>query len=41
MTVMEYGKQNHAAAVLLPGLRHGDLSLNDPERYARMVEEWI
>ena len=30
MTVIEYGKQNHAVAVLFPGLRHGDLSLNEP-----------
>ena len=24
----------------LPGLRHGDLSLNHPEQYARLVREW-
>ena len=26
---------------LLPGLRHGDLSINHPQRYARMLTEWI
>ena len=26
---------------LLPGLRHGDLSINHPERYVRMLTEWI
>ena len=26
---------------ILPGLRHGELSLCDPQRYARMVLEWI
>ena len=26
---------------ILPGLRHGDLSLNEPERYVRMLTEWI
>ena len=25
---------------ILPGLKHGDLSLNHPEWYARMVKEW-
>ena len=25
---------------ILPGLRHGDQSLNQPEHYARMVKEW-
>ena len=25
---------------ILPGLRHGDLSLNHPEQYARMIKEW-
>ena len=25
---------------ILPGLRHGDLSMNHPELYARMVKEW-
>ena len=24
---------------LLPGLRHGDLSLNEPERYVQMLKE--
>ena len=26
---------------LLPGLRHGDLSINHPQNYARMLTEWI
>ncbi len=26
---------------LLPGLRHGDLSLNNPEQYAKILTEWI
>ena len=26
---------------LLPGLRHGDLSINHPQRYVRMLTEWI
>ena len=26
---------------LLPGLRHGDLSINHPEVYVRMLTEWI
>ncbi len=26
---------------ILPGLRHGDLSINHPQRYARMLTEWI
>ena len=26
---------------LLPGLRHGDLSINHPERYVRMLTDWI
>ena len=25
---------------ILPGLKHGDLSLNHPSQYARMVKEW-
>ena len=25
---------------ILPGLRHGDLSINRPERYVRMLKEW-
>ena len=25
---------------ILPGLRHGDLSINYPERYVRMLKEW-
>ena len=26
---------------ILPGLRHGDLSINHPQRYGRMLTEWI
>ena len=26
---------------ILPGLRHGDLSINHPEAYVRMLTEWI
>ena len=26
---------------ILPGLRHGDLSLNKPEQYAKILTEWI
>ena len=26
---------------ILPGLRHGDLSINHPQRYAWMLTEWI
>ena len=26
---------------LLPGLRHGDLSINHPEDYVRMLTDWI
>ena len=26
---------------ILPGLRHGALSINHPQRYARMMTEWI
>ena len=26
---------------ILPGLRHGDLSINHPYRYVRMLTEWI
>ena len=26
---------------LLPGLRHGDLSINHPERYVQMLTEWV
>lgn len=26
---------------ILPGLRHGDLSINHPQRYERMLDEWI
>ena len=26
---------------LLPGLRHGDLSINNPEQYAKILTDWI
>ena len=26
---------------ILPGLRHGDLSLNNPEQYAKILTDWI
>ena len=26
---------------ILPGLRHGDLSLNNPARYAKMLTDWL
>lgn len=26
---------------ILPGLRHGDLSINHPQRYAQMLTDWI
>lgn len=26
---------------ILPGLRHGDLSINYPDRYAKMLTDWI
>jgi len=26
---------------ILPGLRHGDLSINHPEAYAQMLTDWI
>ena len=26
---------------ILPGLRHGDLSLNKPEQYARLLTDWM
>ena len=30
-----------SAMEILPGLRHGDLSINHPESYVRMLTEWI
>ena len=44
--ILESAKMIHRAISgseleILPGLRHGDLSLNQPECYARMVKEWI
>lgn len=30
-----------SSMAILPGLRHGDLSINHPQSYARMLTEWI
>ena len=30
-----------SAMEILPGLRHGDLSLNKPEQYAKILTDWI
>ena len=44
-SILESAKMIHRAIPgseleILPGLKHGDLSLNHPEWYARMVKEW-
>ena len=44
-SILESAKMIHRAIPgseleILPGLRHGDLSLNHPVWYARMVREW-
>ena len=44
-SILESAKMIHRAIPgseleILPGLRHGDLSLNHPSQYARMVKEW-
>ena len=31
----------HSSVEILPDLRHGDLSINHPQRYGRMLIEWI
>ena len=43
--IMDSAKLIHSAILgsqleILPGLRHGDLSINHPERYVRMLKEW-
>jgi hypothetical protein len=30
-----------SCAEILPGLRHGDLSLNYPEKYAELISRWL
>ena len=42
MTAVEFGKQNQNVVMLLHGggLRHGDLSINHPERYGNILKEW-
>ena len=44
-SILESAKMIHRAIpgselAILPGLRHGELSLNHPAWYARMVKEW-
>ena len=44
-SILESAKMIHRAIPgseleIIPGLRHGDLSLNHPAWYARMVKEW-
>ncbi len=44
--ILDSAKLLHAAipgssVEILPGLRHGDLSLNHPQRYAQLLTEWI
>ena len=44
-SILESAKMIHRAIPrseleILPGLKHGDLSLNQPSQYARMVREW-
>ena len=44
-SILESAKMIHRAIpgsklAILPGLRHGDLSLNKPELYARILTEW-
>lgn len=43
--VLDSAKLLHSAILgsaleILPGLRHGDLSINHPEQYVRMLNEW-
>ena len=46
MTVIEFGEQNKNTTIpgnqleILPGLCHGDLSINHPEQYVRMFKKW-
>ena len=30
-----------SSMAILPGMRHGDFSLNHPQEYAKMLQEWI
>ena len=44
--IRDSAKQLHSAIPgsqleLLPGLRHGDLSINMPEQYAKILTDWI
>ena len=44
-SILESAKMIHRAIPgseleILPGLKHGDLSLNHPERYARILTDW-
>ena len=32
---------SHSKLEILPGLYHGDLSINQPQRYARMLKSWM
>ena len=32
---------SHSELEILPGLYHGDLSINQPQRYARMLKSWM
>ena len=43
--ILESAKMIHRAIPgseleILPGLKHGDLSLNQPELYARILTDW-
>ena len=45
-TIRDSAKMLHKAILgssmeMLPGLRHGELSLSHPERYANIITEWI
>ena len=41
--MIEFGQQNPDVVMLLHGggLRHGDLSLNKPEQYVKILTDWI
>ena len=44
-SILTSGKRIHSALPgsrmeILPGLRHGELSINHPERYVQMLKEW-
>ena len=45
-SILDSSKLLHAAVPgsrmeILPGLRHGDLSINHPERYTKILKDWI